>query len=52
MIKFITPIREKRKQIAADPEKVKDIFRQGGEKAKAIADNKMKTVREKIGLTL
>lgn len=50
IIKFITPLREKRKQIASDPERVKQILKEGGEKARARAIEKMKDVRQKTGL--
>ncbi|MEK7136152.1 MAG: tryptophan--tRNA ligase [Patescibacteria group bacterium] len=51
IIKFIAPLREKRKSIAADLAKVKAILAEGGEKARARAITKMKEVKEKTGLS-
>lgn len=50
IIKFVTPLRERRKQIASDPEKVKQILKAGGEKARERAIKKIKDVRIKVGL--
>lgn len=50
MTAFIRPLREKREALAADPEKIKKIIREGGEKAHARAEEKMKDVRQKTGL--
>lgn len=50
--KFVAPLREKRAEIAAAPEKVKEILKAGGEKAREAAREKMETVREKIGVKL
>lgn len=47
---FITPLREKRAEIAADEKWIKDILREGGKKARAHAQEKMFEVRQKIGL--
>jgi tryptophanyl-tRNA synthetase len=49
---FIAPLRAKREEIAKDKERVLEILRSGGEKARAIADAKMEEVREKIGVKL
>lgn len=51
IIKFITPLRERRKEIAADPDHVKQILKDGGEKARARAITKMTKVKEKTGLS-
>ncbi len=51
IIKFITPLRERRKAIAADPERVKQILKDGGAKARAKAVAKMAEVKEKTGLS-
>ena len=48
---FIAPLREKREAIAADPEAVKKIIENGGERARAIAKAKMMEVRQKVGLS-
>lgn len=50
MINFITPMRQKREEIAKNPDYVKDILKTGGQKAKARAMEKMELVKEKTGL--
>lgn len=52
MIDFITPLREKRKEIAKDPEKVIAILKKGSEQAKESAKIKMQEVRERVGIDL
>ncbi len=47
---FIAPLREKRADFEKNQEYVLDILKKGGEKARAQAENKMKEVREKIGI--
>ena len=49
---FVAPMREKRNEYAMQPEKVKQILEEGSEKARGIAEAKMKMAREKIGVTL
>ncbi|MBI4086642.1 tryptophan--tRNA ligase [Candidatus Kaiserbacteria bacterium] len=49
---FIAPLRERRESFAAQPEKVKEIIREGGDRAREVAEAKMKDVRQKIGVTL
>jgi tryptophanyl-tRNA synthetase len=49
---FIAPLREKREKIAADKDYVLDVLKEGGKKAKKIAETKMALVREKIGVSL
>ena len=49
---FIAPMREKRKYFEQNPEEVLKILEDGGERARAVADEKMKDVREKIGVKL
>ena len=48
--KFIAPLREKRKEFEKDIPKALAILKAGGEKAKKVAEAKMKEVREKIGV--
>ena len=48
--KFIAPMREKRKIIANDPNLLTEILKDGGERAKAIADLKLQEVKKKIGV--
>ncbi|MCE9548840.1 hypothetical protein K8Q98_00340 [Candidatus Nomurabacteria bacterium] len=50
--KFIAPLREKRKAIEKDVEGALKILKQGGEKAKKVAEAKMAEVREKIGVNV
>ena len=52
IIAFFGPLREKRTTYENDPELVKDILRKGAEKARAVVEVKMKTVRAKVGVTL
>ncbi len=52
LIAFITPLREKRAQIAADPAHVIEILKQGATKARATAEAKMQLVRERTGVNL
>jgi len=47
---FIAPMREKRENIT--DEDVKKVLKEGAEKARAIASEKMKVVREKVGVSL
>jgi tryptophanyl-tRNA synthetase len=50
MIAFIAPLREKRKEFAKDRNAVLKILKEGGEKAKAKASEKMKLVRKLVGV--
>ena len=50
--KFIAPLREKRKEFEKNIPKALATLKAGGEKAKKIASEKMKEVREKIGVSL
>ena len=52
MDKFIAPLRTKRKAIAENPEQVKKMFAAGGEKARIVANQKMKEVKERVGLSI
>ncbi|MEK7106354.1 MAG: tryptophan--tRNA ligase [Patescibacteria group bacterium] len=52
LIKFITPMRERRDMYAKDLDKVKEILKKGGEKAREIAEKKMKIVRDNIGVNI
>ncbi len=49
---FITPLREKRAQIAKDPEAVIKILKEGGAKARMRAEIKMEIVRRNIGVSI
>lgn len=50
--KFIAPLRERRKVFEKDIPKALAILKDGGERAKKIAEAKMKEVREKIGVNV
>lgn len=52
MKEFIAPLREKRKVIASDTASVLKILKDGGLRAREIANKKMDVVREKIGVKL
>jgi tryptophanyl-tRNA synthetase len=52
MIAFIKPLRERRKEIAKDPEAVIKIIKEGNEQAKAVAQAKMLDIKQKVGLDL
>lgn len=47
---FIAPLRSRREDIARDPEAVLKILHEGGMAARALAQEKMREVREKVGL--
>ncbi len=49
---FVAPLREKRKEIAQNPDYVHDVLRDGAEEARAKAGKKMQDVYEKVGLIL
>ncbi len=49
---FITPLREKRAEIAGNKQYVLDVLEEGAKVAKAKAEAKMQEVREKIGVIL
>ena len=47
---FIAPLRERREKIASDPNKVLKILEAGAKNARTRAQEKMKEVREKVGI--
>ena len=49
---YFAPFREKRKKLEANPEYVKKVLSEGAEKARIIARETMKEVKEKVGLVL
>ena len=49
---FIKPLREKRAELEKDMDKVLDVINSGGEKANSRIEEKMKEVREKVGLNV
>lgn len=50
LIDFITPLRNKREEIAKDPEAVKAILKSNGEKARELTSGLMHRVRTLVGL--
>jgi tryptophanyl-tRNA synthetase len=50
ILAFVAPMRQRREAYASDPALVSKILEQGAEKARAKAAEKMKLVRERIGL--
>ncbi|HMO62854.1 MAG TPA: tryptophan--tRNA ligase [Ferruginibacter sp.] len=51
MVQFITPVREKARAIMQDETYLKEVMRQGAEKARASAAATMQLVRQAIGLS-
>ncbi len=52
LIAFITPLRERRKILEEDTASVREILKEGGKKANERAEEKMREVRNKIGITI
>jgi len=50
LIKSLKPFRERRNKIISQEKYIKEILKQGEEKARIIAQNTMKEVKEKMGL--
>jgi tryptophanyl-tRNA synthetase len=50
IITFVTPMRKRREEYASQPKLVAEILHKGAEKARAKATEKMKVVRERVGL--
>lgn len=48
----VAPIRERRKELLARPEAVRDTLREGADRARVIAQETMREVREKVGVAL
>lgn len=51
IINLVSPFREKRFELAKDIEKVKEILRNGAEKARKRTDQKIEIVRKKVGIS-
>lgn len=49
---YLRPMRERRTELEQNPDYVRKILKEGGEKARVIAQTKMKEVREKVGLAI
>ncbi len=52
IISFVTPMREKRKELEADKEIVQKTLAKGYEKAHAVASEKMQEIKKKIGVII
>jgi len=52
LIAFIAPLREKRAEIAKDPEAVKTLLAKNGEKVRELTAKLVADVRQKVGLVL
>jgi tryptophanyl-tRNA synthetase len=52
IINYISPMREKRKEFENNPEIVRNILKNGKEKAKEIVEKKMELVRTNIGVNI
>jgi tryptophanyl-tRNA synthetase len=52
LVRFITPLREKREHIAGDLEHVRQVLREGAKRARDIAVSKMSEVRDRIGVSV
>ncbi len=52
VIKFITPIREKRKILAENPDQVIAILKAGAEKARLVTNTKLQTIKHAVGIDL
>ncbi len=50
VIAHLQPIRERKKQLQANPERVEAILREGAHKARAVAQQTIADVRERVGL--
>lgn len=50
IINFIKPMREKRDELSKNIDEVKNILKDGGERAKRLADNKMDLIKKAIGV--
>lgn len=52
LIKFITPLREKRQYWANNPKKVRKILQKGAQKAQKTVSKKIDSIRDQIGVNL
>ncbi|HEY4490310.1 MAG TPA: tryptophan--tRNA ligase [Candidatus Paceibacterota bacterium] len=52
IIKFINPLREKRSEMEKNKSEIVEILKEGGKKARKIAEDKMSDVRKKIGVSI
>jgi tryptophanyl-tRNA synthetase len=52
MQELIAPIREKRRELLERPDEIRDLLHAGADRARPIAQETMREVREKVGATL
>lgn len=52
LVAHLTPMRERKKKLVCDPEKIRRILNSGSKQANKIANDKFLEVKRKIGLTL
>jgi tryptophanyl-tRNA synthetase len=52
LVDFVTPLRERRHELAKDPDQVHAILFEGATKARVLVQTKMREVREKIGVSI
>jgi tryptophanyl-tRNA synthetase len=50
MIRHLTPLREKSEELRAKPDHIRQVLGDGAARARAIAGETMKQVRERLGL--
>jgi tryptophanyl-tRNA synthetase len=50
VIAHLEPIRARKRELLADPKRVEDVLREGAKKARAIAQETLREVRDRIGL--
>ena len=51
LLKYFAPARERYRELLAHPERVKKILQEGTQRARKVASQTMKEIRETIGLT-
>jgi tryptophanyl-tRNA synthetase len=51
MVPELLPVRERTLELRAEPKRVLEILRDGGSKARTVAESTMKDVRAAMGLT-
>jgi len=52
LIRFLSPLREKRKELSRETGLVEKVLRSGGGRAKEVSSKKMQEVRKRIGVTI
>ncbi len=52
MNKYLAPMRERYEELIKNPDRLVEILRRGGERARQIAENKMRDIRARVGVSL